>query len=246
LAIFFLLAQHGTTNENPFNTAADVEAGRLLYRNNCAVCHGITGEGGRGTDLTRGVYRRGSSDEALFRTIQRGIPGTEMPPMFFEGKMMFQLIAYLRSISSGRAAAKATGEAARGRVIFRGKGGCSGCHRAEATGSRVGPDLSDVGARSTCGELESALLRPGEKVMPQNWSVRAVTGDGRRVNGRRLNEDSISVQLIDADERLLSLVKSELREYELIKTSTMPSFEGKLSRSELDDVIAYLAGLRRP
>ena len=60
----------------------------------------------------------------------------------------------------------------------------------------------------------------------------------------RLNEDTYSVQLIDAQEELFSLVKEELREYELIKKSTMPL------RKEVDPRTTgrpgqYLASLRR-
>jgi hypothetical protein len=43
---------------------------------------------------------------------------------------------------------------------------------------------------------------------------------------------------------LVSLVKEELREYELIKKSPMPSYEGKLTREQLNDLVAFLASLK--
>jgi len=39
-------------------------------------------------------------------------------------------------------------------------------------------------------------------------------------------------------------VKDELREYELIRKSPMPSYEGKLTREQLGDLVAYLASLK--
>ena len=49
---------------NPFANDADAaEAGRAQFRLRCAPCHGFKGEGGRGPDLTLGVYNAGNTDE---------------------------------------------------------------------------------------------------------------------------------------------------------------------------------------
>jgi hypothetical protein len=80
-------------------------------------------------------------------------------------------------------------------------------------------------------------------MLPMNRSVRGVTRDGKVVTGRRLNEDTYSVQLIDADEHLVSLAKADLMEYTVIKTSAMPSYRTKLSTAELGDLVAYLLTL---
>ena len=131
-----------------------------------------------------------------------------------------------------------------GKALFFGKGGCSSCHRVNGEGSRTGPDLSDIGAMRSLAHLEAALLEPNRQVLPQHWYVNAVTKDGKTVQGRRLNEDTFSVQLLGVDERLTSLRKQDLKEYKVVKTSTMPSYEGKLSDAEFQNVVAYLASLR--
>jgi mono/diheme cytochrome c family protein len=59
-----------------------------------------------------------------------------------------------------------------------------------------------------------------------------------------LNEDTHTVQLIDEQERLVSLTKSELREYEVGTSSPMPSFAKTLTADEIADVVAYLMSLR--
>ena len=64
------------------------------------------------------------------------------------------------------------------------------------------------------------------------------------MTGTRLNEDTFSIQVLDWAERLVSLHKPSLRELEIIKRGLMPSYEGKLSRDELDDLISYLMTLQ--
>ncbi|MEQ1728832.1 MAG: hypothetical protein ABL982_10655, partial [Vicinamibacterales bacterium] len=85
---------------------------------------------------------------------------------------------------------------------------------------------------------------PTSSMLPINTPVRAVTKSGTTIRGRRLNEDTYTVQLIDDQERLVSLTKSDLREYEIGKTSPMPSATKVLSADEVADVLAYLLTLK--
>jgi len=141
-------------------------------------------------------------------------------------------------------AAVKTGDASRGRAIFAGKGGCTACHRVGPLGSRVAPNLSDVGAIRSAGSLQRSLLDPNSQMMPINRPVRVVTKSGTVINGRRLNEDTYAVQLIDDGERLHSLLKSDLKEYTISTASPMPSYKGRLSDEEIADVLAYLLSLK--
>jgi mono/diheme cytochrome c family protein len=81
-------------------------------------------------------------------------------------------------------------------------------------------------------------------MMPINRPVRAVTRDGTVINGRRLNEDTYTVQLIDDHEKLVSLMKSDLRQYTIVTASPMPSYKDTLTPDELADVVAYLLSLK--
>jgi mono/diheme cytochrome c family protein len=74
--------------------------------------------------------------------------------------------------------------------------------------------------------------------------VRAVTRDGKVINGRRLNEDTYTVQLIDEQEKLLSLTKADHREYTILTVSPMPSYKDRLTQDEVADVVAYLLSLK--
>ncbi len=69
-----------------------------------------------------------------------------------------------------------------------------------------------------------------------------MTRDGRTITGRRLNEDTYTVQLIDSEGRLRSLVKADLAEYEVSTTPTMSPTS--LTTDEVADVVGYLLSLR--
>jgi len=223
---------------------ADVDRGARLYGSNCALCHGPAGDAVAGVDLRSGKFRRAASDEDLRRLIAAGIPGTAMPPHRLLDAELTGVVAYIRAMRDVRAVATGTGDAQRGKELFAGKAACATCHRVNGQGSRVAPDLSEIGVIRPASALQDSLLDPTAGMLPKNRSVRAVTSDGKTITGRRLNEDTYSVQLIDSEERLVSLQKAGLKEYEVIKTSSMPSYRGKLSEQELRDVVAYLLTLR--
>ena len=92
------------------------------------------------------------------------------------------------------------------------------------------------------GDRWSPLRRPKQE--GPSRTHRVVTRDGKVVSGRRLNEDTYTVQLIDEQERLVSLDKSDLRDYTVIMTSSMPAYKDKLSSQDLADVVAYLLSLK--
>src|SRR5262245_40936455 len=86
---------------NPFTSPADVSAGAKTFRSHCAPCHGLNGEGGRGPNLTTGVFFQGSSDLDLLNNISDGIAGTEMPGLFYSPDRVWQIVAFIRSLNSG-------------------------------------------------------------------------------------------------------------------------------------------------
>jgi putative heme-binding domain-containing protein len=141
--------------------------------------------------------------------------------------------------------AGSSGDASRGRTLVE-SSGCFDCHRIGARGSRVGPDLSDIGTRRTPESLEKALVAPDEEVAFENRSVRLVTRDGATVTGRLLNQDALTVQLMDSKEQLKTYSRANLREYTIIDKGLMPSVQGKLTDHQVADMVAYLASLVRP
>src|SRR5512140_3264892 len=76
----------------------DVANGRGLFQTRCADCHGIDAKGVHGPDLTV-VFANGATDDRVFQTIRRGVPGTEMPASNAPDAEIRQVIAYLHSIA---------------------------------------------------------------------------------------------------------------------------------------------------
>jgi cytochrome c oxidase cbb3-type subunit III len=223
---------------------ADIAYGAQLYDAQCTTCHGANGDGVGGVDLRSGKFRNAVTDQDLTRVITNGIPDTGMLGFKFDAAEVEGIIAYLRNMNNLERTSVTLGDAARGRMVFEGKGGCTRCHRVGAQGPRVAPDLSDIGATRSAGSLQRSLLDPTSQMMPINRPVRAVTRDGTVINGRRLNEDTYTVQLIDDRERLLSLAKADLREYTILTISPMPSYKESLSSDDVANLVAYLLTLK--
>src|SRR5262245_6581726 len=116
------LLQALLTPQGHDTTPADVEAGGRYYGNYCAGCHGADGKAMQGANLTRGTFRRATTDDELMRIIINGIPGTAMPPAAFKTEQAAQIVAYLRAFPS-RASSTVSGDAAKGKQIFELKGG---------------------------------------------------------------------------------------------------------------------------
>jgi putative heme-binding domain-containing protein len=223
---------------------ADIAYGARLYDAQCTTCHGANGDGVGGVDLRSGKFRNGGTDQDLIRVIMTGIPGTGMQAFKFDPAEITGVVAFLRNMNAFDRGSVKTGDASRGRTTFEGKGGCTRCHRVGTVGPRVAPDLSEIGATRSAGSLLRSLTDPTSQMMPINRPVRAVTKDGKVINGRRLNEDTYTVQLIDDQERLVSLFKADLREYTIQTVSPMPSFKDRLNDAELADLVAYLLSLK--
>jgi mono/diheme cytochrome c family protein len=96
-------------NPVPPNTES-VAAGRALFMENCALCHGDTGKGDgilgltlnpRPADLTQHAIAGIHTDAQLFEWISNGFPGSSMPP--FKASLSdtdrWHLVNFIRSLA---------------------------------------------------------------------------------------------------------------------------------------------------
>ncbi len=255
-----LLAQHAYTPD-------ELAEGGRLFQSNCTGCHGTAGDQVPGVSLMSGKFRRATNDDEVAGIIRKGVPGTAMQAFNFTDQQTGVLVAYLKSFSGiaplSTTGTPALGDANRGKQVFEGKGNCLSCHRVGETGSRVGPDLSSAGlprppaARfvgfggppvaptdaAIVAQLQRDLLEPDSEISYANRMFRAVHKDGSVVTGRLLNQDQFNIQLLDSKERLVTLQRSDLREFAPMK-SAMPSYRDKLTPQEMADLLAYLFSLK--
>ena len=241
----------------PRVSEAELTTGSRLFARNCAVCHGSSGEGGKGPALAVPRLSRPADFESLGTIVRRGIEGTEMPSTRLTDNEVRAVAAWVLSLGE-KPIEQSPGDPRRGAALYRGKGGCAACHTVQGQGGAVGPELTDVGRRRGAAHLERSLLDPDNEVfkgtsiyrnavsITENFLVvHAVTRDGRTISGVRVNEDTFSIQLRDAAGALHSYSKADLRE--LRKEwgrSLMPSYRSLFTPAELQDLIAYLLSLR--
>lgn len=227
---------------NPFSSEADVQQGAALFQTHCSYCHGASGEGGRGADLTAGIYRRGGRDHELFASIRFGIPGSEMGAVRASDEEVWKLVAFVKHIGSRGLLEKAPGDPAAGRLVYQ-KTGCANCHRIEKEGGVLGPELTDIGRRRGLSFLTESLTKP-EADIPINYrGVQVALKSGQTVTGIRLNRDDLSIQLRDTRNNLRSFLMDNVQEIRFDKPSLMPSY-ASMNKKDFDDLVAYLNSLK--
>lgn len=223
-------------------TSEAVAAGLSVYSQQCALCHGPDGDLVDGINLRQGVFRNASSDADLRDVIQAGAAAGRMPAFSLSIEELDGVIAYIRAGFEQDGVAVRIGDSERGRALFAGKGECAQCHRVNGVGPYTAPDLTTIGIRRSAAALQRNLLDPAAAILPINRPIRLVTRNEETVTGRRLNEDTYTVQLVDSQNRLRSFIKSELVSYEISKEpSKAPT---NLTSEEVADMVAYLLTLR--
>ena len=215
-----------------------IETGHKLFQKNCAACHGMEAKGGRGSDLTTGHWKWGSSDAEILRNILTGISGTQMPAFPMPEEEGRAIVAWLRSLRSAGPEEQITGDARAGRALFFGSGGCSHCHIFGGQGGRLGPDLSRIGEEKHVGELKEAISTPDQSLREGYRTAEVRTPEGKVIRGVIRNEDTFSLQMMDEHEKLHLLSKADLKEVNHTQHSLMPA--PKVNAAELDNLIAFL------
>ena len=231
--------------ENPFrDSAEDIDVARAMFRIYCSPCHGIGARGGRGPDLTLGVYNAGETDHDLYEVVADGVPGSEMPGYGerMNSDSIWRMVAYVRSVAKPDTT-PATGNADAGRRLYA-ENGCAVCHQIGVTGGRLGPELTRIGRSRSLKYLREALVAPNAEITGGYRTVEVVTLAGEKIAGVEKSLTNFSVVLMDAGEKLRSFDRTQLRSSERTTRSLMPSYEASLTGARLDDMLAYLRSLR--
>jgi len=241
----FVSAQNPTIQGHPEDyPRVDIEHGARLYAEHCDRCHGANGDGVSGVNLRSGRFRNATTDQQLRTLITNGFPTAGMPAFTLDPADLTGLVAYLRNMNSVDRGSLKHGNPAHGRTIVETKGACLSCHRINDKGNWNAPNLSDIGANRSAGSIERSLVDPNSQMWPINRPVHIVTKSGKTIDGRRLNEDTYTVQIADEEGRMISLNKSDLRQFVVSTKSNMPSYMDELTPDELADVVTYLLTLK--
>ncbi|MGH9689456.1 MAG: c-type cytochrome, partial [Candidatus Acidiferrales bacterium] len=234
-------------------TPEDLQQGKATFESTCSVCHGLDGAGGMGPNIQGIPFSLGM--DATTNVINNGMSGG-MPA--FSGQLsatqIRQVVQYLLTLKH-QDAYKVTGDPEKGKEVYA-SSGCASCHMIDGRGEDSAPDLSNVGALRDPGYLHTTVLYPGSDLPQQHLFletggklddlfVHLVTRDGHALDGTRVVEDSFRIVIEDAKGNFHSFDKTELRELkEQPGKSIMPSYKGKLSDAQANDLVAYLASLK--
>ncbi len=222
----------------------------------CAGCHGKGGAGGdRAPALTNNRDLRTRSENQIAEIIRKGTPGG-MPPFSLPPEQIGGLAGWVRSLNVSAFDAKPAGDRAAGEQFFFGAGQCGTCHMVHGRGKTNGPDLSDIGRKSTVHELELVLENPtsqmGIHTTPscppwafcpdEQWAVVDVRlRDGSTLRGfaRNRAEHNLALQTFDGKFHLLTDKMYAAISEE--KQSYMPAL--KAAAEQKQNLIAFLSSL---
>ena len=183
------------------------------------------------------------SPQALveLRQIYAGNKAAEQGPIFAQTIVQPSLEEYLE------AAAKPSGDPARGRQIFAEPKGvnCLACHRVAGQGSDLGPDLSGIGTQFDRRALAEAVLYPSKTVREGYQQITVELEDGEEINGLAKGETAEILTLRDAAGGEHKLLRRLIKSRRNGAQSLMPEgLHAGLSLAEFSDLIAYLSQLK--
>lgn len=150
------------------------------------------------------------------------------------------------SALNSRLQALVAGDAVKGRELFFSRAAaCSTCHAISGKGSRVGPDLSKIGAIRRRRDLVEAVMFPSASFARgyNSWSI--ITEDGRVRSGLITRETADALTLKQSNLTEVRIPRSEIDQMTPSQTSIMPEgLSHRLSDQQLSDLVAYLEGLK--
>jgi putative heme-binding domain-containing protein len=138
------------------------------------------------------------------------------------------------------------GDVTRGRDLVTNHLGanCIACHTVEAKeGSQVGPNLKTIGSQKDRAYLLESLLNPLAQVAPGYGLITLTLKDGKNISAVLDQEDAKQIRLKLPDGKLQTVPLDQIAA-RTPPISVMPPMLGILTKSEIRDVVAYLASLK--
>jgi cytochrome c oxidase cbb3-type subunit 3 len=222
-----------------------LSAGKALFLEKCAFCHGPDTAGGEsGPDLTRSTLVAGDvGGNRIAPVVHDGRPQAGMPAFSMSEQEMSALVAFIHNQKTvlekkgGRRgvddADLQTGNAEAGKKYFNGDGKCASCH--SPTG-----DLAGIATRFKGLKLEQRMLNPGNA----SAKVTVTLPSGQTTTGRLAYHDEFTVGLKDANGWYRSWPADAVRFAIDVPAEAHVELLGKYTDDDIHNLMAYLQTLR--
>jgi cbb3-type cytochrome c oxidase subunit III len=222
------------------------EAGRSLFQQNCAFCHGRDAMGGEtGPDLTQSkIVLSDTSGDKVAAVVREGRPDNKMPAFNFSSEELNSLVAFIHSRvefaekhkGSRRGVEVAdlqTGNAQAGQRYFNGTGGCSKCHSPSG-------DLAGIANRYQGLRLEERMLYPRDA----KSKVTVTLPSGEKIEGVLAYRDEFTIALKDSSGTYRSWPTSRVHFTVDSPVDAHVALFEKYTDDDVHNLMAYLQTLR--
>jgi len=139
------------------------------------------------------------------------------------------------------------GDPGRGKAVFENHvaAQCVRCHAAtpESKVPLAGPNRSGIGKRADRAYLLRALTDPGAEIAEGYQLATLQLQNGETVAGMVLEENPDRLLIAQLDGSARAVPKSQVTDRSAQDASAMPPMSGILTKQEIRDLIAFLAGL---
>lgn len=247
---FSIAGQNGLSRQKirqlhspPAKSRPNADLGRATFESTCAACHGLDGRGGeRGPDIATRQQVVQLSDAQTLAVLRNGKVTSGMPGFGALGTVKLrELLAYLRMLQGKEQITVVPGDAAKGKILFFGKAGCSECHMMHGEGGFLGRELTAYGISHAPGAIRSSIAEPKETADNANHMVTVTLRNAREIRGVIRNQDNFSIQLQSPDGTFHFLSRTDIQDVTVLPDPIMPTDYGKtLTPAELDDLVSYL------
>jgi quinoprotein glucose dehydrogenase len=138
------------------------------------------------------------------------------------------------------------GNAERGRNLFLYKSEvtCLKCHKLDGEGGEVGPDLTGIGMKQNREYLLESIVDPNRQTAMGFSTLVVELKNGLTVVGVLKGEDAKELRLMTAEGNLIVIAKDQIDDRRGGKSAMPEDLIKYLSRSELRDLVEFLAGLK--
>ncbi|WP_166826239.1 PVC-type heme-binding CxxCH protein [Thalassoroseus pseudoceratinae] len=140
------------------------------------------------------------------------------------------------------------GHAGRGADIFFGRSevSCRRCHMIGGSGGNVGPDLSEIGKQKDRRYILESIVKPNAQIAKGFETVLLATDEGKVISGVIREETDDTIQLMDKNGAIIRVPTETIVDRAKGKSSMPEDMMKYLSKSDLRDLVEYLAQQKTP